>query len=465
VQVAPDILNTRLILSAYHLRNGNFAKALSVTREGLTGGKKDAPLYNNLARIQFAARKPAEGLKSLEIAKVTDPAFLATYFNLAAYYASSGNYDRALNEYSAVLRIDPKNARAMLSSAALLQVKGKDGDALAMYERAKATREPASYLALAGYHSKKKEYRKALSVLDEAIKTIPRNAPALEMKGQILVTEKEYRDAIGVFNDLESIVPDRGLALKVKTYVLMKDYARAEEQARRSITLQPNSTSGYILLASVYGSRNDLPMAIDELKRGMSVDAKDPKVVVLLGDLLARKKDFGPAMDAYREALRRSPDYAPAYFSQGALLEMSGKKKEAVEKYRDALEKAENHVPSLNNLAYLYADGYGDPREALPLALKAFRLEPGNPVVLDTLGYALLKNGRSSEARKILERAVSLLPANPTISYHLALAEHAAGDPKKAIVRMQSTLKMGAFPESAQASSLVAEWNGKRGGK
>jgi Flp pilus assembly protein TadD len=170
-------------------------------------------------------------------------------------------------------------------------------------------------------------------------------------------------------------------------------------------------------------------------------------------------------MDAYREALRRSPGYSPAYFSQGALLEMSGKKKEAVEKYRDALEKAENHVPSLNNLAYLYADGYGDPREALPLALKAFRLEPGNPVVLDTLGYALLKNGRSSEARKILERAVSLLPANPTISYHLALAEHAAGDSKKAIVRMQSTLKMGAFPESAQASSLMAEWNGKRGGK
>jgi len=129
------------------------------------------------------------------------------------------------------------------------------------------------------------------------------------------------------------------------------------------------------------------------------------------------------------------------------------------------LEKAENHVPSLNNLAYLYADGYGDPRQALQLAMTAFRLEPGSPLVLDTLGYVLLKNGRAKESRKILEKAVSLLPANPTISYHLALAEHAAGDPRQAVARMQKTLKMGAFPESGRASSLVAEWNGKGRGK
>jgi len=464
VRVAPDVLNSRLILSAYYLRRGNHAKALSVTREGLTGGKKDAPLYNNLARIQFAERKPEEGLKSLEKAKAVDPAFLASYFNLAAYYGASGAYDRALGEYSAVLRMDPRNIRAMLGSAALLQLKGKEGDALALYEKATGTKEPAAYLALAGYHARKKQNGKALSVLDEAIKAIPRNAPALEMKGQILLADKEYRKAIQAFDDLESISPDRGLPLKVGTYVLMKDFSRAEDQARRSITLHPNTASGHILLASVYGSRNDIPRAIDELKRGMSADAKDPRVAVLLGDLLARKKDFGPAMDAYREAARRSPAYAPAYFSQGALLEMTGKKNEAVEKYHDALEKDENHVPSLNNLAYLYADGYGDPKQALQPAVTAFRLEPGSPLVLDTLGYALLKNGRAGEARKILEKAVSLLPANPTISYHLALAEYAAGDSRQAVARMQNTLKMGTFPESARASSLVAEWTGKRRG-
>jgi len=86
-------------------------------------------------------------------------------------------------------------------------------------------------------------------------------------------------------------------------------------------------------------------------------------------------------------------------------------------------------------------------------------------VVLDTLGYSLLKNGRGKEARKVLEKASALLSKNPTISYHLALADYAAGDSKKAIARMQNTLKMGSFPESAQARSQLALWTGQRGGK
>ncbi|MGA7827477.1 MAG: hypothetical protein WCA04_07450, partial [Geobacteraceae bacterium] len=68
-------------------------------------------------------------------------------------------------------------------------------------------------------------------------------------------------------------------------------------------------------------------------------------------------------------------------------------------------------------------------------------------------------------ARKLLEKAVDLLPANPTIVYHLALAEHAAGDNDKAVARMQSTLKMGSFPDSNKAISQLAAWKGKGGRK
>ncbi|MDD2335098.1 MAG: tetratricopeptide repeat protein, partial [Geobacteraceae bacterium] len=418
--------------------------------------------YNNIAKIQFAERKPAEAVKSLEKAKTLDPAFLASYFNLATYHASSGNYAQALAEYSAVLHTNPRNIRAILGSAALLQVQGKDGDALAMYKRARDIKEPVAYLALARFYLKNKEIRDALSVLDEAISSIPGNAAALEMKGQVLLSEKKYRDALNTFDDLETISPDQGLLLKVNAYVQMKDFAKAEEQARRAITLRPNSSSGHLLLAAVYGSKKDEPSAMAELKRGMAADRKDPRAALQLGNVLARRKDYGPAMAAYEEALRRSPDYVPALFSQGTLLEVTGKKKEAVVKYRDALEKNENHVPSLNNLATLYADGYGNAKQSLVLALRAFRLESGNPAVLDTLGYALLKNSRPKEARKILEKAVSILPANPTISYHLALAEYGSGDARKAVTRMQGTLKMGAFPESDRARALVAEWTGPR---
>ncbi len=456
VRVAPEILNTRLLLSSYHLRRNDFAKAFVVTREGLTGTKGDAPLYNNMARIMFLQRKQPDGLNYLAKAKAVDPDFFPTYFNLANYYAAMGDYGRALAEYQAVLARSPGNVRALLSSAAICQLKGKDKEALQFYARARDTKDPAAYLALAGYHLRKKESKKALSVLDEAIKSSPRNVGALELKGRVLMDMKKYKDAINAFNDLESVAPDRGLPLKIGAYVAMKDYSRAMDEARRAITLKPGSASGHILLASVYESRNDVGRAIEEMRTAVRVDGNNPNAPVILGNLYARKGDFVSAMNSFSEAVKRHPDFAPAYFSRGVVLERTGKKREAVRSYREALEKAEQHVPSLNNLAYLYADGYGDPKEALRLAVTAYKLEPGSPMVMDTLGYVLVKNGRPAEAKKLLTAAALQLPANPTVLYHLALACNDTGDRNGAAANLRKAMQMGGFPEAAAARSMYA---------
>ncbi|MRR08314.1 MAG: tetratricopeptide repeat protein, partial [Deltaproteobacteria bacterium] len=125
--------------------------------------------------------------------------------------------------------------------------------------------------------------------------------------------------------------------------------------------------------------------------------------------------------------------------------------------YRSVLRVAPNNVPALNNLAYLAVEGYGSKSEALSLAGRAIKLQPNNPGIMDTYGYALLKNGKRSESLKVLEKAVSLLPNNPSVHYHLALAYREMGDRAKASASAQKSLKFGEFPESAAARSLLAE--------
>jgi predicted Zn-dependent protease len=90
------------------------------------------------------------------------------------------------------------------------------------------------------------------------------------------------------------------------------------------------------------------------------------------------------------------------------------------------------------------------------------RAEPNNPNVLDTYGYLLLKNGRVADARKILERVSSILPNNPSVNYHLALAYREAGDRAQAISRVNKALEAGRFMEEAQARQLLAELTGTR---
>ena len=457
VQAAPDALNSRLILASYHQRAGNRAKALSVLRAGLNGKKNDALLYNSIAAVLLSENKLDEGLKNIQKAKEIDPAFPASYQNLVTIYAATGKYDKAIEEYSILLRNDPKNLRAMLGSAALYEIKGQDNDALNYYKKAVDMKQPEAFMALASYYQKKNETGKALKTIEEALKIDSRNTALLEMKGRLLVGDKKLKEAVKTFDEIEILNPEAGVALKIGAYVTMKETAKAVEQARKIIEKYPNSARGYMILASIYESQKDYVRAISEAKNGVRVEGNNLKVMLYLGSLLEVSKDYTQAMSIYTETVRKKPDFVPALFAQGALLDVTGKKKEAIVKYRAVLDKTDTYVPALNNLSYLLVSGYGNKEEALRLAISAFKHEPGNAGVMDTLGFVLLKNNRLEDAKKVLERAATALPNNPTVHYHLALAYKEIGDKANAQRVVQKALSLGEFPDSGSAKQLSAE--------
>lgn len=457
VQAAPDALNSRLILASYHQRGGNRAKALSILRAGLSGKKSDALLYNSIAAVLLSENKLDEGLKNIQKAKEIDPAFPASYQNLATIYAATGKYDKAIEECLMLLRNDPKNIRAMLGLAALYEIKGQEGEALTHYKKAAETRQPEAFMALAGYYQKKNENVKSLKTIEEALKIDSRNIAVLEMKGRLLVADKKFKEAVKTFDEIELLNPEAGVALKIGAYVTMKDTAKAVEQARKIIEKNPGSARGYMVLASIYESQKDYARAVSEARNGVRVDGNNLKALLYLGNLLEAGKEYSQAMALYTEALRKKTDFVPALFAQGALLDLTGKKKEAIAKYRMVLEKSDTFVPALNNLAYLSAAGYGNREEALRLAISAYKLEPGNAGIMDTLGFALLKNNRQEDAKKVLEKAAAALTNNPTVRYHLALAFKETGDKKNAQLTVQKALSLGEFPESGAAAQLAAE--------
>lgn len=457
VQAAPDVLNSRLLLASYHLKTGKADKALSVLKSGLTGKKSDAFLYNSIAAVYFSQNKQNEGLKSIQKAKEVDPVFPASYQNLATYFVVTGKYEKAIEEYTALLRNTPQNLGAMLALAGLYEIKGNDNEALVYYQKATETKQPTAFMAMASHHLKKRETSKALKVLDEALKVDPRNVAVLEMKGRLLVSEKKYKEAIKVFEEVEKVNPEAGVALKIVAYVTMKETAKAVEQARKIIEKYPSSARGYMILGSIYESQKDYARAISEVKNGIRVDVTNAQAMVYLGNLYVASRDYTQAMTAYEDAYRKKPGFVPALFAQGALLDRTGKKKEAIAKYRTILEKSDSYVPALNNLAFLCALGYGSKEEALRLAISAFKREPGNAGVMDTLGFALLKNNRLEDAKKVLEKAVNLLPDNPTVTYHLALVYKESGDKANALKMLQKALTLGEFADGKTAASLVAE--------
>ncbi len=76
------------------------------------------------------------------------------------------------------------------------------------------------------------------------------------------------------------------------------------------------------------------------------------------------------------------------------------------------------NADAMNSLSYMLAEHGVRLPEAVDLAERAVKIEPGNPAYLDTLGWALFKQGRAEEAAEPLAKAAAVLTGNSVIQDH-----------------------------------------------
>ncbi len=85
---------------------------------------------------------------------------------------------------------------------------------------------------------------------------------------------------------------------------------------------------------------------------------------------------------------------------------------------------------------------------------------PDNPQISDTLGWILAHAdapGAASEAVVLLEKAAKGQGDNPSVLYHLAVAQQKAGRRREAMQSVDRALTKGSFPEREAAQQLAAK--------
>ena len=80
---------------------------------------------------------------------------------------------------------------------------------------------------------------------------------------------------------------------------------------------------------------------------------------------------------------------------------------------------------------------------------RAVDLRPNDGSIVDSLGWAMLRQGDTSGAIKSLERAVELVPEDATINGHLGDAYWAAGRKLEAQYQWQRALLFNPDPDEA----------------
>jgi putative PEP-CTERM system TPR-repeat lipoprotein len=461
VKISPEGVDARMALHTYYFRNGRTDEALAVLTEGLNGSRNDAVLYNALAKASLG-RKDAEGAEEyLAKARSSDPAFLQTYYHGAIAKLFQNKLDEAVTQYDLALGFAPNDLRALIASAAVLEKQGKLDEARVRLEKARATRDTGAILMLSSFLQRNGKSDEALTVLDQERTRQPENMVIVQGLAKLHVARKEMDKAMTLYDRLEQLDLYAGTMERLRAWMAAGDLDKAEESARRLIQLKPGKGQAYLPLASILEMRKNRSEAESVLVKGWALEPLDDQVGVVLGEFQLRGREAVKALATFDQVLTNSPANAHALTGKGMALQLLGKNDEAARMYLQAVQARHDHVPALNNLAMIWADDEEKRPQAVNLAMAAFVLASNEPSIMDTLGYALIRNNRPEEALGVLARALTLAPGNPGILYHQGLAQAELGRTAEAKATLEVALTDSDFAEREAAEKLLRALSGK----
>jgi Flp pilus assembly protein TadD len=95
-----------------------------------------------------------------------------------------------------------------------------------------------------------------------------------------------------------------------------------------------------------------------------------------------------------------------------------GRNDEARAAYARVVEQYPDNLPALNNLATLGQEQ--DLAGSIKYAEHAYKLAPHDPIVMDTLGALLQKGGDRARGERLIQDAARLAPEDAQIQVHFA---------------------------------------------
>lgn len=222
-------------------------------------------------------------------------------------------------------------------------------------------------ILLVEYYSKKRDYTRAIGVVNRAFDHHSDNLTLELVKMQLLLNAKELYQAKDLYNVIEKRDIKKALKMGIEGRILLleKNFKQAVQKLNDFYQAYPSAQNA-IYLASAYQGSADDSNAIEVLEAFL-INNNDDRVRLILASLY-----------------------------------LNSEKGKAIQNYETISKNQPNNVVINNNLAWLYMEK-GNLAKALLYSKKAYEIAPEVANVVDTYSQILLRNG---EKRSALEKAV-----------------------------------------------------------
>jgi tetratricopeptide (TPR) repeat protein len=421
-----------------------------------------------------------------------------THFDFLALSAAETDPDTRsglLQSFDQLLAKHPGNPQLAFGKAVLLQQDGRAEEALTLLQGLPTDQQPVpSALLHARLLHSLGRGKEALNVLERNLRKHPDDKRLRLTYARLLVEQERLDEAMGEFATLVQQYPgDDDLRFSM-ALVCMEAQAWREATVYLKELIERGShlDAAHFNLGRAYremdkpklalaafeqvGAGNEyLPARLMEsellfsLGRGSEARAtlaqaraEQPDYAIQLFlieiEALSGQDQTEAAWQLIEQALKEFPEDLNLLYARAMLAEKRGDLAQLERDLRLIIEREPDNAMALNALGYTLTDRTNRHAEALELIEQAYRLNPDDPAILDSLGWVHFRLGNLEKAEQHLRRAYQRFPDHE-VAAHLGEVLWASGQQRKARAVWSEALK--SEPNSSILRDTVLRLTGK----
>jgi tetratricopeptide (TPR) repeat protein len=406
-------------------RKGSFQQAEELLNKVIDREPNDPDLYAMRSEVHEVRGDLFKAAADLERARTLTGA-PGIAMKLAEVYRRMEEYGKAALVYQSILTGREKYAPAYTELIQLHRARQSWASLEGVLDRARKAfpADPKYHLLEAEMWERRGNNVKRVAALRSAVALSPMEPGVVTALLQALVSVKNYDAVLKATDQLINEAELRYWVLPYRAAALVKLDRREEGDRDFAESLKNGSLAqlgtAFEQMREAYGAEG----AVQQLAQ-WNVRGDDWLYQFRLGELFRNvggDEQLDESIRRLEKSLQTAPNDKARLLIHGAMGLSYQMKKDftmAEREYNTVLKARPNDVNTLNNLAYMYAEGMKQPQKAVEHAAKAARLRPGSPNVQDTYGWALAMAGRTEEALPVLQRATAGLSPEPLMLYHL----------------------------------------------
>src|SRR5580704_17841530 len=271
---------------------------------------------------------------------------------------------------------------------------------------------------LAEIYAKSQRIREAEVQAQNVLKLDPDDVNAHRLLAQIYVhalgdmsagdlQKENLAKAVEQFRAILRIQPDDTYSALwlARLYRFQNHHEEAEKVLRNTVNLYPGNGAALEQLSQLLIDEGRSQEAVTLLTQAAG-DSASPEIYDLLGDAYAQSKEYAKSEDAYRKAVQEDPDDPAHVHGLAQALMSQDKYAEALEQYKHLSELEPSTWENFLRMSELYRR-MGKYDEAESALLRSKQLSPENLEVLYNEALLYEDQGRYDDAVKVLTDAIN----------------------------------------------------------